>query len=243
MDFLYDGSFEGLMTCVYESYYFVMPTGIYKEDEYEINIGNNTMVVETDTVKASKVSESILSKLSEDIFIHILYTYLSESYLLGNIVLTFLRYAFMAGSKVIDHIAHEAVNPLLKTSNSVSREAHRMLGLARFIKLESGIYYCEMAPTHNIVTILAPHFKKRLSDQIWVINDAKRHIAAFYDKSKWYVNEVNFEIDMTLDRDEIEFQNLWKEYCQRIAIKERINPKLQMQMMPKKYWKYLIEME
>jgi probable DNA metabolism protein len=43
------------------------------------------------------------------------------------------------------------------------------------------------------------------------------------------------------EQEEEFYQTLWKQYFKSIAIEGRINPRLQMQHMPKKYWKYLIE--
>ena len=45
----------------------------------------------------------------------------------------------------------------------------------------------------------------------------------------------------TITDEEIEYQNLWKLFFNTIAIKERTNPRCQMQYMPKKYWNDLIE--
>ena len=41
--------------------------------------------------------------------------------------------------------------------------------------------------------------------------------------------------------DEKLFQELWKGYFKSMTIKERINPKLHRQHMPKRFWKYLTE--
>jgi len=41
--------------------------------------------------------------------------------------------------------------------------------------------------------------------------------------------------------DEKQFQELWKGYFNSMTIKERINPKLHRQNLPKRYWKYLTE--
>ena len=49
---------------------------------------------------------------------------------------------------------------------------------------------------------------------------------------------LGFEI---FSEDEIKFQSLWKTFFKSVAIKERTNPRLQMQFMPKKYWKDLTE--
>ncbi|HEY3388941.1 MAG TPA: DUF4130 domain-containing protein, partial [Prolixibacteraceae bacterium] len=44
-----------------------------------------------------------------------------------------------------------------------------------------------------------------------------------------------------LQEEEAVYQTMWKGYCQNIAIRERLNPKLQKQHMPKRYWKFLPE--
>ena len=46
-----------------------------------------------------------------------------------------------------------------------------------------------------------------------------------------------------LSSDETFFQQMWKEYFKSTTIKERINLKLQRQHMPRRYWRYLTEMQ
>ena len=41
--------------------------------------------------------------------------------------------------------------------------------------------------------------------------------------------------------EEINYQNLWKEYFDHTNIKERKNTKLHLQHVPKRYWRYLTE--
>lgn len=41
--------------------------------------------------------------------------------------------------------------------------------------------------------------------------------------------------------DEKLFQDLWKRYFKALSIKERYNPRLQRQHMPRRFWKYLTE--
>ncbi len=43
------------------------------------------------------------------------------------------------------------------------------------------------------------------------------------------------------DYNEQNIQNLWKQFFDSIAIKDKIKPRLQRQFLPKRYWKYLIE--
>jgi probable DNA metabolism protein len=41
--------------------------------------------------------------------------------------------------------------------------------------------------------------------------------------------------------DEDLFQKMWKSYYKSMTIKERINPKLHRQNMPRRFWRYLTE--
>ena len=38
-----------------------------------------------------------------------------------------------------------------------------------------------------------------------------------------------------------EYSDLWKTYFRSTTIEERRNPKLQSRMMPKRYWKHILE--
>ena len=82
-----------------------------------------------------------------------------------------------------------------------------------------------------------------MSDQIFVIHDVKRSYGVFYDKTKWFMSDIEMNKDIVLHENELFYQELWKQYFDGITIKSRINPKLQSNHMPKKYWKYLIEMK
>lgn len=240
--FLYDGTFEGLLTAVYEGYYGLRrPDRIELPDHRQGDLLEEVLWVETDIEKSSKVSDAIARKLSREILEHVLYAWLSEDAGAGTVIYAFLRHAFRAGPSAIGHESHPVVNPLLRLSRSVTRESHRLLGLARFMQLDSGIYYSRIEPDFNVLMLLASHFAERLGDQVWVLHDSRRGIAAFYNKESWHIAEVAPPEDLLLHADEIRMQSFWQEYFRRIAIQARKNPKLQRQHMPKKYWGYLVE--
>ena len=49
------------------------------------------------------------------------------------------------------------------------------------------------------------------------------------------------ELTLTYSEDEKQLQKLWKLFVNTIAIKERVNPKLQRQMLPLRFRKYMKE--
>lgn len=240
--FLYDGSFEGLLTCVYEGYYNRVPDHIYCDDQYKPHLLHEIEYIITDSEKAHKVGLAVIQKLSELYFHKIVNAFYSEDEEVGIKIFHALRHGFKHGPEVIMNEIHPHIAPVVDLSRAVGRETHLLVGLVRFQKLKGGVYYCQFSPTYNQVSLLAEHFANRLSDQLWVIHDIGRNIAVFYDKTRWYVNDFYGLASYELDDEELLYQSLWKTFHKHIAIKERINPTLQRSFMPKKYWKYLIEM-
>jgi probable DNA metabolism protein len=142
------------------------------------------------------------------------------------------------------------VNRINNVVRQVICEKHKFVGILRFKLLKDGIYYASMDPDNNIAGLLGNHFKKRFGSQKWLIHDTKRNIGVFYDLKTVSVitiddydrNILSFDNESgVFHENEIEFQNLWKTYFKNICIKERINPRLQRQFIPERYWKYLVE--
>ncbi len=118
---------------------------------------------------------------------------------------------------------------------------HRLMGFVRFRQVEGGIYYASIGPDHNVIQLLAPHFVERLSDQKWIIHDVKREIAALHNRGKWLLTGFTAD-DIPADTpEEKQYKRLWKEFFNTLAIPERINPKLQRRLLPRRYWEHLPE--
>ena len=92
------------------------------------------------------------------------------------------------------------------------------------------------------------------NDQPWLIYDAKRHYGFYYDGHSKPIR-ITFEDEATvpfnlengklnedvLSSDDQLLQELWRTYFKAICIKERMNPRKQLQDMPRRYWKYMTE--
>lgn len=243
MNYLYDGTFEGLLTAVYEAYYTKQfPEKILSSENCQQDLFSEYITIQTDLEKFQKVYESIRSKISPEALMRAYYVYLSELKEAGTMVFNYLRFGWRVGSRVDLYLSDDRVLQVENLSRKVSGERHRMLGLLRFHRLQSGIFYAPIQPDYNITALLAPHFAERLSDQNWVIHDVKRKLAAFYDctEGDWYISDFDTN-QYALMKEDTLYQELWKQFFNAIAIKTRINPRLQKQHMPVRYWSYLIE--
>jgi probable DNA metabolism protein len=100
-----------------------------------------------------------------------------------------------------------------------------------------------------VLPLTLDYFTDRFADQKWLIYDVKRRYGYYYDlKTAAEVTLDNDEHllngkleDALMAQDEKLFQEMWKEYTISLTIKERLNPKLQRQHMPRRFWKYMPE--
>ena len=77
--------------------------------------------------------------------------------------------------------------------------------------------------------------------QNFVIHDKNRNLCFLYNCNEYkIIDSKNIKIP-SFSESELKYQELWKMFFKTIAIQERKNHKCQMQYMPKKYWKDLIE--
>lgn len=242
LHYIYDGSFEGLLTAIYEAYYRrETPDEILSEDSPQQNFLVEKVHIETDEEKARKVYVSIETKISEIVLKNCFYVFISERSDRGTVIYKYLRLGWKIGKSIDQNLKNDLVLTVHKIRQKVSKEVHWMLGLVRFSQLKSGVYYSQIEPDNDIVGLLAPHFAERLSDEYWIIHDVKRNIGVMYNKKEWIIRDLNILEEISFQDGEEDYQKLWKEYFKTIAIKNKINPRLQKQYMPKRYWKHLIE--
>lgn len=240
--YIFDGSFEGLLTAIYESYLrHEKPAAIISDSYHQSSLFDSFVEIRSDTLKAERVYYAIKDRISQDALVNTFYVFLSELHERGNIIYNYLDLGWRVGSKIHLHLSDDRVLNVHNLCQKVRSERHRLLGLIRFRHLKGGIFYAPVEPDYNTVPLLASHFAKRLSDQDFIIHDCKRNIAALYNKKKWIITEFIMGEQPDLEEDESDYQRLWKEYCSSISIPGRVKPALQKRNMPVRYWKYLIE--
>lgn len=240
--YIYDGSFEGLLTSVYDAFYSInKPEDIVSKDSYIENFLIEKVYIQTDIDKSQKVYEAIEMKISKDSLKRVFYAYLSELPGAEMIVLRYLQLGFKIGRDIDSNLANEHVLNMDNIYKKVAYERHRIVGLLRFKKVKEDILYAQVEPDHNIIALLAPHFKERLSSENFIIHDTKRDIAIFYNKSEWVIKDIEAPEPFLVKDMEESYEDLWRVYFNAISIKGKTNIKLQKRNMPMRYWKHLTE--
>jgi len=244
INYIYDGSFEGLLTAVYESFILrEMPDGIIPSGDMQESLFNQNKYIVSDSKKADRLLFEVKDRISQEALENILYLFLSEIDGAGMFIYNYLSLGWKVGSKLHLYLSDDRVLKVHQICKKVMGERHRMLGLIRFKLLKGNVYYGPIEPDYNITALLAPHFVKRFAMQDFIIHDVKRDIAVLYNREKWIITEFSLDCPPVIEEDEVHYEHLWKEYCKSIAITNRYNPKLQRKNMPARYWKYLTEMQ
>ena len=242
LHYIHDGSFEGLLTCIYESFYrHEKPEKILRQLAQQKNLFEKIVEIPTDKEKAMKVYNAIKEKISYSALKNAYFTYLSDLDSADYWVFEYLKLGWKIGRDLDLHLSDDRVLKVHQISRKVLMENHRMLGLIRFKQLSEHLYYAAIEPDFNVTALVAPHFAKRMADQHWIIHDVKRGLAAMYNKMEWVLTAMPSTEILSVGEKELDYQELWKEYFKSIAIPNRLNPKLQKQFMPQRYWKHLVE--
>lgn len=242
LNYIYDGSFEGLLTAIYEAYYTgEVPENILTEGIMQTGIFDRNILISTDAEKAKKVYDSIKTKISPLSLEHAFHAFLSGHDSVGTWIYHYLKFGWKIGKQVDMYLSDPRVLKIHDLSRKATFECHRMLGLLRFMEIDDGLFYASMEPDNDIIRLIAPHFERRLSDQNWIIHDIKRCIAAVYNQNECIISSISVDYSPPVGEVEARYQKLWKEYFKKIAIQNRVNPTLQKQFMPVRYWKHLTE--
>lgn len=256
---LYEPSFEGWLTAVYQVYERKMQHDeslqLIAEDKYIPSLISSAASVITNDEQAQRVLIKLNKLLGRSGMRQILWGFLSEKDNIGTTLFHIVKYAIdYPKRQVLEDLGHLDVLELAQTVKSVHREKHRMEAFVRFEHTTDDIYFARIEPDFNVLPIIGEHFRQRYQDQHWAIYDLARGYGIYYDKSLSTPSrpaelQTITDIDEAVLRnpasihsdDEQRYQRFWQGYFINVNIKERKNNRLHRQHMPQRYWKYLSE--
>ena len=251
--FIFDNTFEGLLTSVFEAYSRrTFPDALLPEGEPLPLFHEEVFTVITEEEKAKRVWRGLQKKLSSGALSCLAQCWLAEEAETPMLLFRYIRKAIDAPRSIETNFADPDVLEFSRMWKRVDWERLRMLQFIRFQKAADGTFFAAVEPEKNALPLAIDHFKDRFADQPWLIYDIKRAYGFYYDLKE--VRQVTYEegsreghlvtgmLDESLmDKDEKLFQQLWKTYFKAICIKERLNPRKHKQDMPVRYWKHMTE--
>jgi probable DNA metabolism protein len=130
--YLYDGSFEGFLTCVYEHYYSGVAGAIFPPGAYQPDMFAAPRTVRTDAGKAGKVEAAIREKLSPHALARVYRVFRTSVADREMLLLNYLRFCFRRGPGAAFLHTHPLVLPVDTAERKIANEVHRLCGLIRF---------------------------------------------------------------------------------------------------------------
>ncbi len=261
--FRYDKTFEGLLTAVFDAYVRRMfPDALLPEGEPAPLFTTEDHKVVTDPEKSGRVWRGLEARLPKDVCNMLFFGWLSEESGVDMMLARYIRRVFDSDKNVSTDFSDPDILRIKQLAQKVSHEREHLMQFTRFQKGNDtpddpaagshgagATYFAPVSPRYNALPLAIPWFRDRFRDQKWLIYDIKRRYGFYYDLET--VTEITMEDDAHLlggrldeammAEDEKLFQSLWKSYFDSMAIKERINPRLQRQHMPRRFWHLLTE--
>lgn len=238
----YDGSYEGLLCAVFESFAAkeipldIVPASFAQDTLFPVK------EIVPDPARAARVAASFPARLGDEaaeFLRHAFLTCLPQKELR---TLLFLRAAYRYGPAWQDHLTDGRIAALDTAVRALLNEAHLYKGFVRFSSFGRALV-AEIEPKNLVLPLLAQHFTGRFQEETFLILDKTHGMALTYQPHNVSIAPVEALALPPADEAERAMCRLWKRYYDTIEIKGRHNPRCRMGHMPKRYWKYLTEFE
>ncbi|MCI1945877.1 TIGR03915 family putative DNA repair protein [Clostridium luticellarii] len=238
----YDGSFEGLMCCVFESYYRKeIPMDIVSSAQFQTTFFPVKEIV-TDFEKSTRVISSIPEKIGKSALELLKSAFLTCMSRKEMYMLMFLRRGYHYGPSVMNMLGDDVVNKVLKAVRYLKNESHLLKGFLRF-SIFNNVLVSQIEPQNCVLPLIAGHFCQRYAEEHFLIHDRTHDMALVYRPHKYsFIPMASLQMAEP-DGDEKYFRKLWGMFYNTIEIKNRRNLKCRSSNMPKHYWKYMTEFQ
>lgn len=242
MTYRYDGTFDGFLCCIFESYVNREDPVIFHTPERgELTLLPEREIV-TDPDHARRVYASFDHRISptarrliEDGFL----TCLEER---ERALLAFIRLGYAAGPAVTKRVGDDRVYRVLQAVRHLRNEAEKYRGFVRFSEFD-GMLAGQIAPKNRVLPLIAPFFHARLAGEVFLLWDSTHREALLHRPWQWrLLTDVDFAMTEPDERERA-FRRLWTRFYDTVAIPERENPACQKGHMPKRYWAELTELQ
>ena len=246
---VYDGSFNGYLTAIFKAFeQKLLLADIQKEEQAQRGLFSDAEMVYTEIDKAKRVWNGIQKK-NHTAMKNIYFAFLSENKGIELLLYRYIQKLYSRTELLHLNFSDDHVLKVAQLAKSVGREKHRMEAFVRFQLTKDGIYFSTIEPDFDVLPLISKHFKSRYADQQWLIYDVKRKYGIYYDLNS--VELISLDLkevhanratkSAVFTASEYEYQDLWNNYFKSTTIASRVNMKLHIQHVPKRYWKYLSE--
>lgn len=230
--FQYDGSFDGFLCCVFDSYsHKEFPVAFCGDEEcgslYEIRY------VTTVRQHAQRVFRSIAGRSS--VAAHVLrrafLTCLTDKEIR---LYAFVRQLYEEGPGFLRNPSDPVYYPIAKALRHMDGELEKLRGFIRFSDYH-GVLGAVIDPKNRVLPLLRRHFCQRYANETFFIYDRTYKEVLLYSPCQQQLVPLD-SLQLALPDDaELQFRTLWKRFYETVSITERTNPRCQNTFLPKRY--------
>ncbi len=236
----YDGSFDGLMCCVFESYEKNELPADVLPDNVPLPLLLPVRLIDTRGDRAERVLRSIPNKMGYRALDFIRKAFLTCHPRKEHYILRFMRLGYRYGRQVMSRLTDDPVHELTVAVQHLTHEAHLFQGFVRFSEI-SGVLTAQIEPKNFVLPLLAQPFHERYPAENFLIYDRTHGMVLLHQNRSVSISGVDAFEQPEPDEEEMKFRELWRLFYKTIEIKERRNPRCRMSHMPKRYWNCMTE--
>ena len=228
----YDGSLDGFLCCVYESYVYKEAPAAFCCDEDPLSLYEVRTVI-TQPAYSQRVSRGIAARSGKALAVvrRGFLTCLPDKELH---LYAFIRKLLAEGPGFMRDLSDPACYPLYRAIRHMNGELEKLRGFVRFSDY-SGVLGAEIEPKNRVLPLLRGHFCQRYANEQFFIYDRTHRELLLYANGRSRITQIEHFQPALPGEDELYFRSLWKQFFQSVAIRERENPRCQNTFMPKRY--------
>lgn len=238
--YCYDGSFQGFLCCIFESYARrELPAAVLPPEEGQLTLFGARQIA-TDPARARRVAAG-LDRLGGEARGRIVTGFLCTDPGKDLVLLRFARHCFEHGPYAARMLGDADVAAAFAIERAVSNEAGKLVEFIRF-EQRGAMLGAVIHPKHRVLPLLRAHFCGRLPDEDFLIFDASHGVGMLRQGGR--VQYLAMEhYDPRQDAAELDWQAMWKRFFKALTVEERCNRKLQMNHVQKRFWQDMCEMQ
>ena len=237
--YLYDGSYDGFLSCVFESFRLrENPAAILPEDAPRPLCPSRS--VPSDPALAARVTKGLAEKAGSRAEAMVRFAFLTILPDKEMRILAFIRKAVKTGPRILRMMADDAVYPVFRAVAHLREEAHLFTGFLRFSEAD-GMLYAVIDPKNRVLPLIADHFADRFPRETFLIYDETHREAMLCWNGTYTLIAGEDFTPPPPDRTERETRALWTRFFETLSIAERENPLCQRTHLPLRYRTYMTE--
>lgn len=239
-----------MMTCIYTAWASkkgsenirleIEPVSQYRLFEEYIH-------VDSDEAKAESVIKAINLKISPQFYHDIAYCTGAYEPDMLNTVYHVIILGFAYGPGVMDMYQYRDITRFREIKTRFGRESGHFIEFLRFHQVSSSVYVAHIEPKSHVIVPLAEYFSDRMPSEHWmIIDDVHKEAIVHPSNSPYYIRYLTpeeFEQLLSTEDSNDDYTSYWKAYFTHIAIKERNNPKCQLNLFPQWMRKHCVEFD